>query len=196
MNTKHSSKKQHKLRYIAYVRKSSESKEKQELSHISQITNIERDFGHLNIVRWMEAESKSAFTPGRSIFNEMVEAIKNDEADGIVAWHPNRLSRNEMDSAEITYLLRGKLKDLKFCSYTFINSPEGIMMLQMTMNQSQYESTKQGKDVVRGLETKAESGEKPGRVPPGYQKIPILDENGQYILHKKEKKIKTDTKQR
>ncbi len=89
----------------------------------------------------------------------MIEMIKKGEADAIIAWHPNRLSRNEKDSAEITYLLRSQLKDIKFCSYNFDNSPEGIMMLQFTMNQSQYESSKQGKDVRRGMEQKASGGE-------------------------------------
>lgn len=182
-----------KLRYIAYVRKSSESKEKQELSHISQIDNIKAQFGNLNIVKWMPAESKSAFTPGRPIFRDLMDAIQNGEADAIVAWHPNRLSRNEIDSAEITYMLRGPLKDLKFCSYNFDPSPEGVMMLQMTMNQSQYESTKQGKDVKRGLATKASTGEKPGRVPPGYKKIAKVDAFGQVIISPKDKKIVTET---
>lgn len=181
------------LRYIAYVRKSSESKEKQELSHISQIENIKRQFAHLNIIHWMEPEAKSAFTPGRPIFREALDMINNGEADAIVAWHPNRLSRNEVDSAEITYLLRSKLKDLKFCSYNFDNSPEGIMMLQMTMNQGQYESSKQGKDVKRGLETKASTGEKPGRVPPGYMKVPKRDANGDILVSPKDKKILTQT---
>ena len=181
-----------KLRYIAYVRKSSESKEKQELSHLSQIENIKSQFGHLDIVDWV-IESKSAFTPGRKLFNNTMERIESGEADGIVAWHPNRCSRNEIDSSRITYALRGPLKDLKFCSYNFDSSPEGIMMLQMTMNQSQYESSKQGKDVKRGLTTKAGTGEKPGRVPPGYKKIPKLDENGQVIIRPKDKKIVTET---
>ena len=185
--------KDNKLRYIAYVRKSSESKEKQELSHISQIENIKSQFGHLNIVKWMDPESKSAFTSGRPIFREMMRMIEDGEADAIVAWHPNRLSRNEIDSGEITYMLRGALKDLKFCSYNFDGSPEGIMMLQMTMNQSQYESSKQGKDVKRGLATKAGTGEKPGRVPPGYMKIPKLDYNGQVLISPKDKKILTET---
>ena len=186
-------KKDKKLRYIAYVRKSSESKEKQELSHLSQIENIKKAYAGLNIVKWMPAESQSAFKPGRPIFMEMLEMIKRGEADGIIAWHPNRLSRNEMDSAEITYMLRGALKDLKFCSYNFDNSPEGIMMLQIVMNQGQYESSKQGKDVRRGMETKAGTGEKPGRVPPGYMKVPKLDANGQVIIRPKDNKVVTVT---
>ncbi len=179
------------LRYIAYVRKSSEDKEKQELSHIGQIENIKEKFSHLNIVKWLEPESRSAFTPGRPIFNQMIEMIENGEADGIVAWHPNRLSRNEIDSGTITYLLRSKLKDLKFCSYTFENNAEGIMFLQIVMGQGQYQSAKQGVDVSRGLKIKAASGEKPGRVMPGYMKAAVLDENGIPVM--RGKKVVTET---
>ena len=65
------------------------------------------------------------------------------------------------------------------------------MMLQFTMNQSQYESTKQGRDVKRGMETKASTGEKPGKVMPGYMKKPILDDNGVPIM--RGKKLVTQT---
>lgn len=173
-----------KLRYIAYVRKSEERAERQELSHQSQTTKIKECFPDLHIVEWMESESKSAFHPGRPIFNLMLEKIERSEADGIVAWHPNRLSRNEIDNGSLTYLLRSKLKDLKFCSYNFDNSPEGIMMLQMVMNQSQYESSKQGRDVRRGMEQKATNGERPGQVPQGYKKVAVLDETGGLIMRK------------
>ncbi len=183
--------KKNKLRYIAYVRKSSEDKERQERSHEDQITAIKEKFAHLNIVKWMPAESRSAFTPGRPVFNEMMQMLENGEADGIVAWHPNRLSRNEVDSAQITYALRSYLKDLQFCTYTFENSPHGKMFLQMVMSQGQYESSKQGIEVSRGLKSKAESGEKPGRVMPGYIKAPVLDDYGNPIY--RDKKLVTHT---
>ena len=86
--------KKNKLRYIAYVRKSSEDKEKQELSHISQIENIKEKFKHLNIVKWMDAESRSAFTPGRPIFNEMMEMLQNGELTALL--HGTRTDFQEM----------------------------------------------------------------------------------------------------
>ena len=121
-----------------------------------------------------------------------MEKIESGLADGIVSYHPNRCSRNEIDSARITYALRGPLKDLKFCNYTFENNAEGIMMLQMIMNQSQYESSKQGRDVKRGMEQKAIDGERPGQVPQGYIKLPLLDSKGNFI-RKKGNKIATYT---
>jgi site-specific DNA recombinase len=175
-----------KLRYIAYVRKSEERKERQELSHKAQVRKIREHFPDLNIVKWMEPESKSAFKTGRPIYKE------RGEADGIVAYYPNRLSRNEIDSGRLTYALRDSLKDLKFCTYTFENTPEGVMMLQMIMNQGQYESSKQGRDVKRGMEEKALGGERPGQVPQGYIKVPILDKYGN-VMKKKDNKIVTRT---
>lgn len=176
------------LRYIAYVRKSEEAKERQELSHAQQIEKIKETFPELNIVHWMEPESGSAFHPGRSIFSEMLQMIDDGKADGIVAWHPNRLARNEIDSAKITYLLRAKpykLKDLKFCIYRFENSPEGILMLQNLMSQAQYESSSKGRDSQRGMAMKAQYGERPGPVPQGYVKVPVFDDYGEIRLHNK-----------
>lgn len=178
-----------RLRYIAYVRKSEERKERQELSQQSQKKEIKRTFPDLNIVEWLEFESMSAFKPGRPIFNQMIQMIRDGKADGIVAWHPNRLSRNEIDSSTLTYMLRNELKDLKFCSFNFDNTAEGIMMLQMVMNQSQYESSKQGRDVRRGMKEKAEGGERPGQVAQGYMKVPVLDEYGMPQLRSKDNKV-------
>lgn len=183
------------LKYAAYVRKSEERDERQELSHTAQVREIKRKFPELNIVEWLEPESKSAFTPGRPVFNRMMELAEQGKIDGIVSYHPNRISRNELDSATVTWAIRqGILKDLKFCDYTFQNTPEGIMMLQFIMNQSQFESAKQGKDVSRGMVQKIiQHGERPGVVPIGYMKKPLVNENGEPIFNPKDGKFVTRT---
>jgi site-specific DNA recombinase len=118
-------------------------------------------------------EKHSAFKPyNRPVFEEMIRRIKSGEAVGIIAWHPDRLSRNEIDASTITYLVRtGVIHDLKFGSYNFDNSPEGIMMLQLALSQSQYFSSKLGKDVKRGLQKKIQMGWRPGQAPEGYLNI-------------------------
>jgi site-specific DNA recombinase len=160
---------ENKLRYIAYVRKSTEDEEKQVLSKEAQKAKIEERFPDLKIVAWLD-ESKSAFEPGkREVFKEVLQMIDDGKADAIVAWHPDRLSRNEVDASDITYRIRRNvIKDLKFANYTFDNSPEGIMMLQLTMSQSQYFSAKLSKDVKRGNEQKRKNGGISGRAPEGY----------------------------
>src|SRR5581483_8534495 len=69
----------------------------------------------------------------------------------------------------LTWRIRkGTLKDLKFANYSFDDSPEGMMMLQMTMSQSQYFSAKLSKDVKRGNEKKRKLGGICGIAPEGY----------------------------
>jgi len=157
------------MKYEAYIRKSSESKEKQALSIQSQKDNLLKQFPGLNIVDWID-EEKSAFKPyNRPKFAEMMKRVHEGKIDGIIAWHPDRLSRNEIDAGNITYALRsGVLKDLKFASYNFSNSPEGIQQLQNSLSSSQYYSAKLGVDVKRGLGDKLEMGRMPGLAPLGY----------------------------
>lgn len=161
--------KSNKLRYILYVRKSTEDEEKQVLSKDAQKEKCEEQFKDLNIIDTLD-ESKSAFEPDkRETFKKMLDRIDSGEADGIIAWHPDRLSRNEVDASSLTWRIRkGTIKDLKFASFSFDNSPEGIMMLQMTMSQSQYFSAKLSKDVKRGNDKKRKIGGITGVAPQGY----------------------------
>ena len=158
-----------KFKYIAYMRKSTEGEERQVLSIPAQRDKLKEYFPNLKIIEWVD-EQKSAFEPyNRPKFEKVLERIQNGEADGIIAWHPNRLSRNEVDAGSVTYMIRkGVLKDLKFCSYNFDNSPEGIWMLQMALSQGQYESAKLSKEVKRGNEQKLKAGGPTGMVPSGY----------------------------
>ena len=157
------------LRYIGYIRKSTEDAEKQVLSLQAQKEKILERFKDIEIIDILE-ESKSAFEPDkRPVFKQILSMLDKGEVAGIVAWHPDRLSRNEVDASAITWRLRqGKVKDLKFANFTFDNSPEGIMMLQMTMSQSQYFSAKLSKDVKRGNEQKRKNGGLTGIAPEGY----------------------------
>ena len=160
---------ENKTKYFVYVRKSTEGEERQALSIESQKDKVKEFFSGLEIVDYFE-ERHSAFKPyNRPQFDEMIKRIRKGEAQGIIAWHPDRLSRNEIDASTITYMIRtGAIDDLKFASYNFDNSPEGIMMLQLALSQSQYFSSKLGKDVKRGLEKKVSLGWLPGVAPEGY----------------------------
>ena len=174
-------------KYFAYVRKSTEGEERQALSISSQMDKVKEFFSALDIVEVLE-EKHSAFKPyNRPVFEDMIKRIRKGEASGIIAWHPDRLSRNEIDASTITYLVRtGVINDLKFGSYSFDNSPEGIMMLQMSLSQSQYFSSKLGKDVRRGLEKKFNMGWQPNMVPNGYLNIMLKDKG--YRIIKVDKK--------
>ena len=157
-----------KIKYFAYVRKSTEGEERQALSIPAQKDKLNEIFGKLDI-EFVE-DKASAFKPfNRPNFASMFERIRKGERTGLIAWHPDRLSRNEKDAGEITYMIRtGVIHDLKLATYHFENTPEGIWMLQMALSQSQYESAKKGRDVKRGLEQKAKMGIYPAPAPLGY----------------------------
>lgn len=158
------------MKYIIYARKSTEDREdRQVLSIDSQIEAIQSKFPTLEVVEIIK-ESKSAYKPyNRPGFQRMVELFESGKAQGCIAWHPDRLSREPMSGAMIIHLVdRGLIKDLKFASYNFDNSPEGKMMLGLSLSQSKYFSEKLSIDVKRGMVKKCKLGHMPTRPPVGY----------------------------
>ena len=171
------------MRYGIYVRKSTEEDERQAQSIEDQRERcLELTTKHsIPDVVFFE-ESRSAKEEGRPEFNRMIAKVDKGELDGIIAWHPDRLSRNEMDAAAITKRVRkGILKDLQFVHYFFHNSPEGIMMLQIALSQSQYFSSKLSGDVKRGMESKIRKGWSPHRAPAGYVNNKHMDKGEKTI---------------
>ena len=171
-----------KIKYFLYYRKSTDEKDRQILSLDNQKEEALKRFPNLDIIE-LPPESVSAFEPyKRPIFTDMIARIRKGEAQGIIAWHPDRLARNSIDGATIIYLLDlGDLKDLQFCSYTFINSSEGKMMLQIAFSQSKYTSDKLSEDVGRGLRKKVSNGWRPGRATLGYLNSKTEEKGEQYI---------------
>lgn len=163
------------MRYFLYCRKSQEAEDRQILSMPSQRAEAEKRFASevdIEIVAVFE-EAMSAKAPGRPIFNDMIARIEKGEAAGIVTWAPDRLARNSIDGGRIVYLLDiGKLRDLKFLTYTFENNSQGKFMLNIMFGQSKYYSDALSENVKRGNRTKASMGWRPGSAPMGYLNDP------------------------
>ena len=161
-------------RYIAYCRKSRDEADKQVLSIEAQIAEI-TEFAqreHLDIVEFV-TESKTAKCPGREKFGEVIKKIEHGVADGIIAWHADRLARNSVDGGRLIYLLdTGKLVDLKFPTLWFENTPQGKFMLSIAFGQSKYYVDNLSENVKRGLRQKIRNGVWPGKAPYGYVNNP------------------------
>jgi len=158
------------MKYIAYCRKSTDEPDKQILSIEAQIVEV-KEFAAREGLEIIEVivESKTAKIPGRLEFNRMVKSLEANKAQGIVAWHPDRLARNSVDGGQLIYLLdTGKLLDLKFPSFWFDNTPQGKFMLNIAFGQSKYYVDNLSENVKRGNRQKIRRGEWPNKAPIGY----------------------------
>ena len=114
-------------------------------------------------------ESKTAKEPGREIFNNMIAAIEQGTAQGIIAWHPDRLARNSIDGGRVVYLVdTGKITALKFPTFWFDPTPQGKFMLSIAFGQSKYYVDNLSENIRRGFRQKLRNGIWPACAPLGY----------------------------
>jgi len=169
MNNQH----QAKINYKGYARKSSEAEDKQVLSIPSQVAD-DIKFSLLRNIKVGETdfltEEKSAKTPhGRPAFETLVKSIEGGEIQGIITWHPNRLSRNPIDAARLVDLMdRGKLIEIATQQQTFRNTPNDKFIFALLCLQAKMENDNKSIDVKRGLRKKYEMGFPPSLAKPGY----------------------------
>ena len=172
-------------KFFLYARKSTDEPERQVLSIEAQMFEL-REYAKkegLNIIREF-VESKTAKEPGREIFNEMIASIEKNEAEGILAWHPDRLARNSIDGGRIIYLVdTGKITTLKFPTFWFDPTPQGKFMLSIAFGQSKYYVDNLSENIKRGIRQKLRNGIWPAWAPLGY----VNDKNQRKIVVDKEK---------
>ena len=163
------------MKYFLYARKSTEDEERQVMSIEAQLAEL-ADFAKRENISIAEQfiESKSAKKPGRSVFNSMIEKIyASKKLIGILAWHPDRLARNSVDGGQIIYLIDiNKIASLRFPTFWFEPTPQGLFMLQVAFGQSKYYSDNLSENVKRGIRQKLRRGEYPNLAPFGYVNNP------------------------
>ena len=158
------------MKYFIYVRKSTDVEDKQILSVDAQVVELKEyasKYG-LEVVDVL-IEKRTAKKPGRPVLNTMLSRISSGEANGILSWLPDRLSRNSIDSGQIIYMLdENILLDLKFPHFWFENTPQGKYMLANEFNSSKQYVDNLSVNTKRGLRQKVRRGEMPGFAPIGY----------------------------
>ena len=162
------------LKIVKYRRKSTEDEDRQVASlgdqaialdeviarfHVEQ-SQIVADFG----------ESRSAkLSHGRPEFQKMVEMIERGQANAIVAWHPDRLSRNLGDVDTLVGLMEiRKLILIITPQYLFGNTPLEKYILISECTRAKLENDNKGVNVKRGLAGKVRKGWRPGIAKIGY----------------------------
>ena len=129
------------VRFFIYARKSTD-----DLSR--QLRSIEDQIAELKALAEREGllvvdvltEKQTAKEPGRPVFNAMLDRIEAGDAEAILAWHPDRLSRNGIDAARIISLVEHKqIQSLRFPTFPFdqgcaaihesVSSPSSVSLM-------------------------------------------------------------------
>lgn len=173
-----------KIAYGAYARKSSEQEDRQ----VASIDSQKRELDELALrdglsIEQVFEESHSAKRPGRPVFNQLVAAIEKGHINALLAWSPNRISRNAIDTGIIIDLMdREKLVEIRTPSQTYRTTPNDKFLLGLFCGQAKLENDNKGIDVKRGLRNKAEQGIYPAPAPLGYTNTKYAEHGNKTIL--------------
>ena len=173
-----------KIKYFLYTRKSSESEDRQVQSIDDQVNRLKELARDLNLeIKKIYTEAKSAKKPNnRPLFDEMIQRIENGEADGILCWQINRLSRNPIDSGKLSWLLQqGILKSIQTIDRQYLPDDNVILFSVESGTANQYILDLK-KNVKRGQESKLAKGWLPCFAPQGYLNSRVKEKGENDIL--------------
>lgn len=165
------------LRFVIYARKSTNKEDNQERSLDDQL-NACRDYAQKNNLNVVEElfEAESAYESGiRPVFNQMINDLRANKYDGIIAWDPSRLARNMKEGGEIIDLWdRQIIKSLHFPTMALDDSQMGKMMLGLFFVLAKQYSDSNSLSVTRGMKRSLDEGKYTSKAKHGYLK----DRNG------------------
>src|SRR3989339_2141049 len=169
----------HTRKFFIYTRKSTDTEDRQVRSISDQLAELKELAVKEQIdVVDIFVEKQTAKIPGRPVFDEMLLRIEQNEANGILAWHPDRLARNSVDGGKIIYLLdTGKIAELKFPTFWCDTTPQGKFMLSIAFSQSKYYVDNLSENIKRGKRNKVKDGIWPQMSPLGY-----VNEGGKIVV--------------
>lgn len=162
------------LKIAKYRRKSSEDEDRQVASLADQATALDEVATRLHIqpsqIVADFGESRSAkLSHTRLEFQNMAAMIQRGEANAILTWHPDRLSRNLGDIDTLVQLMEtNKLVVIITPQYMFGNAPLEKYILISECTRAKLENDNKGVNVKRGLAGKVRKGWRPGIAKIGY----------------------------
>lgn len=157
-------------KYFLYCRKSSESEDRQIQSiedQVSRLKQLAKQEG-LSIVK-VYSEAKSAKKPNnRPLFDEMIEKIETGQANGILCWSINRLTRNPIDGGKLSWLLQqGVIKSIKTTDREY-QPEDNVLIFNVESGVANQFILDLKKSTQRGMQSKLEKGWLPCMPPLGY----------------------------
>lgn len=158
-------------RHIAiYARKSTESEDRQILSIDSQVRELQ-EFARregLRVDRVL-TESRSARSPGRTVFNHLFSLVQKGKVDGILCWKLDRLARNPVDGGAVIWAMEEQqLHALYTPLRMFANSGNDKFWMQLEFGMAKKYVDDLSDNVKRGIRAKIELGWQSGLPPLGY----------------------------
>ncbi len=155
--------------YFLYVRKSTDTEDKQVRSIEDQLAVLRSLARSENLTIATEfIEKQSAKRPGRPVFGEMLKRLSKGDVQGILCWKLDRLARNPVDAAQISWLLQeGVIQHIQTFEKSYYPE-DNVLMMQVEFGMANQYIRDLSVNTKRGMQEKAKRGEYPGLAPVGY----------------------------
>lgn len=156
--------------YFLYARKSSESEDRQVQSIDDQLDRLTKIAADLDLhIADVYTEARSAKKPdNRPLFSEMLRRIEKGDAEGILCWQINRLSRNPIDSGLLSWMLQqGILKSIQTMDRQYLPD-DNVLLFSVESGMANQFIIDLRKNIMRGMEGKVGRGWFPALAPLGY----------------------------
>ncbi len=188
-----------RIKYFVYCRKSTEETKERQLLSIESQRNVLVELAtreKMNIVEVLK-EERTAFKPGRPVFNSMMKRIEDGEANGLLVWKLDRLTRNGLDAGRITWFIDcGKILEVRTYDGKYRNTSDNKFIMDIHFALSKKYSNDISDNVTRDLKTKVEiKKEWPNLAPPGYINIKERKISGKSYTPEKQQLIEARIKE-
>ena len=190
------------LRFVLYARKSTED-EGSQVSSIDDQIKVCTEYAKrrkINIVKIIEERKSAKRFGNRPAFDSMLMGF-GKEYDALIAYHPDRLSRNMREAGIIIDMLNPDnklIKDLSFPTVEFSNDSSGRLMLAVLFSFATQYSEHLSETTARGMQLNLHRGKSSGTPMWGYDRSNITgyyepDKNFELIKSGWNKRLDGDT---
>ena len=159
---------------FAYLRKSTDRKDKQKFSLETQEREIERAkavaeafFGEAVEIKETFVEKISGTSRERPLFDQMLEKFDNQEADILLSWRLDRLSRNPTDAGAVMQAMQDRIIPYVADNTRVYTRKDSGLLMGVLFGQASQESMEIADKSMTWMQTLIEKGGIPYKVPFG-----------------------------